>query len=248
MKVFAFAFALSAITATAQAAAPQINVGPIFDYLDGSKSTYLKRIYNGGDTTAFVKVSIFEMIYQADGSHKEIPVAPMDSAGQREGLIASPARLIIPTKGMQPTRLLYRGEREQERYYRVRFVPVVPTKDDAFAVDEAEREGYEKSMSAGVNVLTGYGTVFFVRPTNTRFDTRVENTDTRYTVSNQGNSTILVDEFQDCPGTAKGDCKPTRKHHILPQKTFAFDKEKGRVYRFELLEGEANKTIEVKRG
>ena len=42
--------------------------------------------------------------------------------------MASPARLIVPAKGMQGTRLLHMGGRDTERYFRVRFVPVVPEK------------------------------------------------------------------------------------------------------------------------
>jgi hypothetical protein len=33
-------------------AGPQINVGVVYDYLGGDKSTYLKRVFNGGDSTA----------------------------------------------------------------------------------------------------------------------------------------------------------------------------------------------------
>jgi hypothetical protein len=36
-------------------AGPQINVGTVYDYLDADKSTYLKRVFNSGDSTAFVK-------------------------------------------------------------------------------------------------------------------------------------------------------------------------------------------------
>ena len=37
-------------------AAPQINVGVVYDYLDADKSTYLKRIFNGGDSSARAEV------------------------------------------------------------------------------------------------------------------------------------------------------------------------------------------------
>ena len=52
-------------------AAPNINVGVFYDYLDGDKSTYLKRVFNGGDSTAFIKVSVMEILYKADGSFDE---------------------------------------------------------------------------------------------------------------------------------------------------------------------------------
>ncbi|MCE6983752.1 molecular chaperone, partial [Pseudomonas frederiksbergensis] len=38
----------------AAVAAPELNVGGLYDYLDGDKSTLLKRVRNSGDSTAFV--------------------------------------------------------------------------------------------------------------------------------------------------------------------------------------------------
>ncbi|MGI4838765.1 MAG: hypothetical protein ACRYF9_14205 [Janthinobacterium lividum] len=163
MYRFAFAVLYGALTFTAQAA-PNINVGPIFDYLDGAQSTYLKRIYNSGDSTAFVRVNISEILYAADGTRSEIPLDTTTPIDQRKGLVASPARLIIPANGMQPTRLLYMGERDRERYYRVRYVPVVPEKEDQFAVSEQEREAYKASLSAGINVMASYGAIFSCAP------------------------------------------------------------------------------------
>ena len=112
--------------------------------MDGDKSTYLKRVFNGGDSTAFVKVNILEILYDADGKSREVPLKSSADGAARDGLMASPARLIVPANGMQGTRLLYMGERDRERYFRVRFVPVVPEKEDEFAVSGEEREEYRK--------------------------------------------------------------------------------------------------------
>ena len=111
-------------------AGPNINIGVVYDYLAGDKSTYLKRVYNSGDSTAFVKINVLEIIYNADGTSSEVPVKVQADASARDGLMASPARLIIPAQGMQGTRLLFMGERDRERYFRVRFIPVVPEKED----------------------------------------------------------------------------------------------------------------------
>ncbi|WP_219268460.1 molecular chaperone [Pseudomonas sp. Xaverov 259] len=226
-------------------AGPSINVGVIYDYLDGGQSTYLKRVFNGGDSTAFVKVNIFEIIYEAGGVSKEIPVITDTATLVRNGLMASPARLIVPAGGAQGTRLLYVGSRDVERYFRVRFVPVVPEKEDEFAVSAEERESYKKNLSAGVNVLAGYGTIFFVRPKNTRFDTQTSDIAAQYALKNNGNSVVVVDEFKDCAHNKEADCKPTSKHHILAGRTYSFAKEAGREYRFKLIEGDSVKDIEV---
>lgn len=227
-------------------AGPVINVGVVYDYLDGDKSTYLKRVFNGGDSTAFVKINILEIVYDADGTSREIPLTTQADASARDGLMASPARLIVPANGMQGTRLLYMGEREKERYFRVRFVPVVPETEDEFAVTAEEREDYKKGLSAGVNVLAGYGTIFFVRPKETRYDSVINDSPGKYEIRNNGNTVVVIDEFKDCSVKKETECQPTTKHHIMAGKTFQFEKQAGREYRFTMIEGSATKKLEVK--
>jgi P pilus assembly chaperone PapD len=227
-------------------AGPSINVGVVYDYLDGDKSTYLKRVFNGGTSTAFVKVNVSEILYNANGTSREVPLKNQADLNARDGLMASPARLIVPANGMQGTRLLYMGERDSERYFRVRFIPVVPDKDDEFALSSEEREDYKNSMAAGVNILAGYGTVFFVRPKATQYDTRIDDSASQYRLNNSGNTTVVVDEFKDCAVADPNDCAPVTKNHILPGRVFRFEKQAGRVYRFTLVEGAEQKNLEVK--
>ena len=226
-------------------AGPQINVGTVYDYMDADKSTYLKRVYNSGDSTAFVKVNILEIVYDADGTSREVPVEAPAGASARNGLMASPARLIIPANGMQGTRLLMMGSRDSERYFRVRFVPVVPEKEDEFAVSSDERDEYKKNLSAGVNVMTGFGTVFFVRPKNSRFDSVIDDSPGIYRLRNNGNTVVVIDEFRNCSLKNETDCEPTTKHHVLAGKTFEFEKKAGREYRFNLVEGADKKALRI---
>jgi len=226
-------------------AGPSINVGDFYDYLRGDKSTYLKRVFNSGDATAFVKINVLEIVYDASGKPTEVPVETSTDGTSRNGLMASPARLIVPATGMQGTRLLYMGERDRERYFRVRFVPVVPEKEDDFVVGHEEREEYKKALSAGVTLMTGFGTVLFVRPKNAHYNTAVNESPNRYELRNNGNTVVVVDEFKSCSLTRESDCGATTKHHVLAGKTFAFDKEKGREYRFFLIEGDSKKVITV---
>lgn len=240
-----FLLLMSGVFCAAANAGPQINVGTVYDYLDGDKSTYLKRVFNSGDSTAFVKVNVLEIVYDAEGKPQEIPVTNAADGASRNGVMASPARLIVPAQGMQGTRLLYLGERDRERYFRVRFVPVVPEKEDEFVVSNEEREDYKKTLSAGVNVMTGFGIVFFVRPKDARYDTAINETAGRYELRNNGNTVLVIDEFKSCSLTKETDCGATTKHHVMAGKSFAFDKEPGREYRFKLIEGNSKKDLKV---
>jgi len=240
MKKAALCIGFCLMSLKAQAG-PLINVGVVYDYLEGDRSSYLKRVFNGGTSTAFIKVNVLEIIYNADGTTREVPVASMtDDKGattSRDGLMASPSRLIVPVNGRQGTRLLYMGPRDKERYFRLRFIPVVPEKEDDFAVTDEERAEYKDALAAVVNVMAGYGTVFFVRPQNTRFDTQISQTTSQYTLRNAGNSVVVLDEFRDCSAAKKTDCEATTKHHILPGRQWQLEKKPGREYRFQMIEG-----------
>lgn len=221
-------------------AGPELNVGGLYDYLDDGKSTLLKRVRNGGDATAFVKVSVVELVYQGEGPPLEVPLDGQAMA--QRGLVVSPARLIVPARGMQAVRLLYRGERDVERYYRLRFIPVLPETADGFAVDEQEVEAYRDNLKAGVNLLAGYGTLLFVHPANTRYHTLVSRKAGALTVSNQGNATVVLDHFRQCQ-THGQVCEPATKHHLLPGRTREFEGQANNVHQFELHEGAERKVM-----
>lgn len=223
-------------------AAPELNIGGLYDYIDAGRSTLLKRVRNGGDTTAFVKISAAELVYDKDGKAREIDLESLPL--EQRGLVVSPARLIVPARGLQSVRLLYRGERGRERYFRVRFIPVLPEVNDGFAVDESQAEAYRDSLKAGVNLLAGYGSLLFVRPADSQYATTTQGQGGTLTVTNNGNSTVVLDHFRVCQG-ANGACEPSTKHHLLPGRTRQFEGQQGRLFQFELQEGAQRQQMSV---
>jgi hypothetical protein len=244
MKSMAMLAVLATFSISAHSA-PGISIGALYEYLDPHKSTLLKRVRNSGDSTAFVKVSVSEIVYEHAGKPSEKPVMPVahGQGEQASTLVASPARLIVPANGMQATRLLYLGERDKERYFRVRFSPVMPEQNDDFGVTAAQAEQYQQSLSAGVNILTGYGAVMVVRPAQVQYKTELQDQTGSFTVRNQGNSIIVLDGFYDCK-TAGKECATPTVHHVLPQRSRVFEKEAGHHYRFELVEGDRKQAVE----
>ncbi len=243
MKHILHIAALAALPLLAQAG-PQIHIGTFYDYLDADKSVQIKRIYNTGDATAYVKVEIEEILYAADGSSKEVPLSLDASSVTRNGLIASPARMIIPSDGSQTTRLVFMGERSQERYFRLRFLPVVPEKEDQFAISNDDRKDYKETLSAGLNVMTGFGAIVIVYPKDSRYDTRLDDRAQEYQVRNAGNALVMLDEFTDCAKDNR-DCQAPRKTHVRPGQSHTFSKQPGHRYSFKLIEGASTKTIKL---
>ncbi|CAI3788524.1 hypothetical protein AHFPHNDE_02200 [Pseudomonas sp. MM227] len=228
------------MASSAVLAGPELNIGAFYDYLEGPRSTLVKRVRNGGDATAFVKVEVVEIIHRPgqpdlERSLEGLPVA-------ERPLIASPARLIVPANGMQSVRLLHRGERQQERYFRVRFMPVMPTGNDDFAMTDQQAQQYRESLRAGVQVLSGYGALLFVQPQDTRYATDIRETPGSLQVRNDGNATIVMDHFNDCDRSGKS-CATATLHHVLPGLERRFDKQPGRTYSFELIEGQARRKV-----
>jgi len=223
-------------------AAPELNVGTLYDYLEPGSSTLLKRVRNGGDQTAFVKVSVAELVYDSQGQAREVGLDDLPLA--ERGLIVSPARLIVPARGMQTMRILYRGERDRERYFRLRFMPVLPEQGDGFALSEQEAKAYGDSLKAGVQLLAGYGTLLFVRPSQVRYDTSAGMENGRLHIRNKGNATVVLDHFRHCDPDGQA-CATATKHHLLPGRERDFPGQPGRVYQFELREGDKRQDMTI---
>ena len=244
MRIYSYLFLMMGCLGGANAS-PAINPGPMFGFLDDGKSAVLKRIYNSGTSTAFVKVVVQEITYDANGQPVEQPPKALSAAplAQQNTLLASPARMIIPANGMQSTRLLFMGSRAQERYYRVRFIPVLPSSADSFDQSADDQQAYKNTLAAQVTLLTGFGTLLFVRPDKVVFDTRLKDEKDTYSVHNAGNSVIALDFVKTCHVEIATQCSAIAQHYVLPGRTYTFTKEPDKVHSFVLQEGRAERTI-----
>lgn len=226
-------------------AAPQISIGSMSDYLRADKNVFVKRIYNRGDATAFVRVQAWELARKADGSYDELPLDTASADGQRE-LVVSPARLIIPAAGMQTVRLLFNGERAQERLFRLRFTPVVPQSGDDFQLSASDAEAYEQSLSSHVQLLAGFGSLLFVRPSAVKHQLAVHKQEGGFSIRNIGNATAVLDSFRRCDA-AGYDCAPPVIHHLVPGAEQSFSTAADETVIFEHLRGaQAAQPYEIK--
>ncbi|WP_421250627.1 hypothetical protein [Aeromonas sp. 600584] len=221
-------------------ASAEISIGTLYDYMSGQQSTYLKRVRNQGDATAFVKVAIHEITYDSDGMPQESPEL---TEGNR-ALVASPSRLIIPASGVQATRFLFMGDRDKERYFRVRFIPVLPRAEDSFDIDAGAIQKEQQQVSAGVNILTGFGSILFVMPRKSHFDTQIIEDEKMTTIINKGNTTLILDFFEEC-NERKTNCSSPTKIHLLPNMKKQLMKKSDRLYRFVLIEGDNSRNMVI---
>lgn len=217
-------------------AGPSINVGEMNETIQPEQSTLAKRINNTGDATAFVRVSVDEIVFGPDRySEKKLDDdALINGAGT--GLISSPARMIIPAKGMQTNRLIFTGSRNKEHYYRVRYIPVVPQDAAEFSLDTSDMTKYQEEIKAGVTVLTGFGTIVTVLPSSARFDTKITADNRRLLIANGGNASIFISSLRECDKDLK-NCTSVTGHQIRPGMTLEKPISAGKVWQYSLSEG-----------
>ncbi|WP_447840921.1 hypothetical protein [Enterobacter bugandensis] len=225
---------------------PEINIGTMFDYLKSGQSTLLKKVRNSGGGTAYVEVSISEIIYDSNGNAKEEPVKGVASEQdvRANTLVVSPTRLIISPNGVHNVRLLYMGSRDKERYFRVRFIPVLPNVDD-FKVSENEISNYKKKLTAGVSVVSAYGSIVIVNPANVKFKTEIKKQEGHVSVKNTGTGTVILDAIQICSKTTR-KCEPMRREHVLPSSSKLLPLKGSNVtMKLKLIEGDKIKSVEL---
>ncbi|HAS3593731.1 TPA: hypothetical protein I6189_002549 [Vibrio cholerae] len=220
--IFLFIFSSSAL------AAADINIGTFYDYMNHDRNIAVKKIYNFGNETAFVKVSINEIIYDDKGQPDE---RELSGNGTRD-LVASPSHMIIPSNGIQVIRFIYLGSREKERYYRIRFIPVLP--EEMNLVSDALNNNSQ--IQTGVKILTGYGSILFIPPEDVQYKTNVLKKDGKVYIENKGNATIVVDNLERC-NEEKKQCTQAEKLHILPEGKREVSYDGYPLIDFDLIEG-----------
>lgn len=231
--------------ATSIHASPSIGIGSMYDIFTPEAQSLTKRVYNTGTSTAFVRVEILEIDTNAkknkrESTQKEIKAGSLT----QERLIVSPLRLIIPPSGFQSVRILWSGEREKERYFRIRFTPVLPEINDGFGMDRDEINKYKKkALDVGVNVLTGYGSIVVIQPKNPLFNTVINDENKLFSIKNKGNSTIILDNIRYCENK-KSHCENKSREIIFPGREFILQKIHNNKINFTLIEGDNLKVIE----
>lgn len=237
--------ALASFTSPPVIATPIIGIGSMYDVLAPGSQSITKRIYNTGTSTAFVRVDIIDAFPGKESGGKELQQKQFNgNALEKDRLVVTPQRLIIPPAGFQTVRILWPSDRNEEQYFRVRFTPVLPDSGDGFGIDSNAAEKYRnEALKVGVNVLTGYGTIVIVQPNKPHFNS-VVNTNSLgvITVKNNGDTTISLDSIRHCK-SVNTDCGETRRQFLLPGRKSEISPKTGFKTNFNLIEGLNSKAM-----
>lgn len=220
-------------------AAPEIGIGSMYDVLAPDEQSITKRIYNTGTSTAFVRIDLLEMNPDKNGNGESTQKEITDNNKLKKNrLIVTPLRMIIPPSGFQSARILWPGDRNKEKYFRVRFTPVMPDANDGFGLDNEAVDKYKKdALHAGVNILAGYGTIVIVQPNTPVFNTIIDDAHSDFTkIKNNGNATILLKNIRHCRAE-NTDCDTSSREFIYPGSNTSIPKKSGFITQLTIEEG-----------
>lgn len=233
---------IAMMISTSVTAGPLISIGSMYEVLNSDQRSLAKRIYNNGDTSAYVRVDVM----QIDPTVKDIetPVKTLkDAELVKDRLLVTPMRMIIPPNNFQASRILWSGQRDTEQYYRVRYTPVLPAINDGFGLDaKAVKDYRDKTVQAGVNVLAGYGTVVIVQPDKPHFNTQITQKANSIDIVNRGNATVVAEDIKVCK-TKMSQCDASARAFILPGRTYSIKKNEGGSVNFSLQEGNQRRSV-----
>lgn len=139
--------------------------------------------------TLFINVEVLEV--SDPGTDKEQRVIVDDPA--KIGLIATPAKLILPPNGRQQVRLVNMlTENDSDRIFRVNFTPVT---------------GEAKVEETGVKLMVGYQALVIVRPDRPETDLEMVRESDSITLSNNGNTNLYLEGIRQCKTAKEEQCE-----------------------------------------
>ncbi len=183
-----------------------IDLNSLYDIWSEDKPMFSKTIYNNDSSkTAYVKIELLEVTNPLSENKVEKLLSSKEMA---ERLFVTPSRLIIPPGRSKNIRFYHPKGRSKDQisYYRVSIMPVLPKKEDGFAITDKELLA-DGEISAGVGIMIGFSSILVVQPQNAVYKTYVKSKEEALEIHNDGNALIEV--------VVKAKCKPKEERQKL---------------------------------
>lgn len=176
--------------------ASSITVYPLITDLTYQNRYQDIQVNNTGTDTAYVELSIFRV--NNPGTPKQ-SIDTLNDNPYQIGLIATPNKMVIPPGQMRISRVLFIGPPPKtDDIYEVKFTPM---SGQLIAVGNANTKD---SIAAGLQLVIAYGVSVFVRPAELDPVIQATRNGTNLTLSNTGNTSVLVGDCRQCSGS---DCE-----------------------------------------
>jgi|GEM_PF-3385104 len=154
----------------------------------------VQQLRNTGEAPAFVKVDVLEILDPHTPNEREKAL----EISQVPDLVATPQRVVIPPKATRGVGLYLKKRWDKDRFFRVRFTPVRPTKEEGFV------QGSNK-VQTGASVGIAWGTLVVVPRANPSYQTELTQDGNIITLNNAGNSFVEIKNPKVCSDKSCSD-------------------------------------------
>lgn len=223
-RLLAFSVLLLSSSLHAQLAIDRI----IVDFLPDSNITEDVLLINESDSeTLFIDVDILQV--SEPGTEKEQRLVVDDPS--KIGLIATPAKVILPPGSRRNVRLVNMlDERDSESIFRVNFSPV------AAETDRNENE---------IRLMLGYQALVIVRPDNPVIDLDSQRKDGEITLANNGNTNVFLERVRQCTDSELTECVPLGDRRLYPGNNASIELNGEGTVVFDVYDGKSRVTRKI---
>lgn len=193
----------------------QITVNSAIVNFGATKSPVLNLIVsNPSENTMYVVASVVSVPNPGEDPGKTV---------ETDELLVSPRKFSVEATGRRTIRLLLRSKaKEQEKVYRVSFVP----QDRGFGETIETHLGKQRAL---IRVLTGMGVLVFADPLNPRADFSWTRNGNSLHFENSGNVNVFFGDGKACENGNPEDCTPLPAKRVYPGYDFDVEVARNKV-------------------
>lgn len=199
-------FSFNVFTAVSQVRVPQTTA-----MLGVDKVSDIIQIRNSYAGVAYVQATVVEVFIDENGLESHHTITGADKA---DAIVALPEKFIISPKGSSSVRLLYTGKTAptEDRYFKIRFTPII--KSEFYS--DADQTGVESSVFISITTTT-FAAVIKGEP---KPELDIKTGDNQATVTNVGDSMILLNDCKVCVGSV---CEISSQKRLINNRSVTFD-------------------------
>lgn len=154
------------------------------------------KVSNTDPEDVYVQIEVLKV--ENPGSDNETRTVIKDPKALK--LLATPNKLVIPPNGQKLVRIVNLEQNNQEeRIYRINVTPIVAP------LEEEESQ---------LRIVVAYQVLAIIQPDNPKSDLTINREGSKLTLSNTGNTNILLSDGKQCNPLEKNICEDLTSHRL----------------------------------
>jgi P pilus assembly chaperone PapD len=159
----------------------------IINFLPNDTPRHDVRVFNNKNETLYVKIELMTVENPGTEQEKRIKIVNPENAK----ILVTPAKMVIPPNSIKTLRVVNLDEElAEEKIYRINITPIPPPLQ------------VEEFSGSKVRIVTAYQILALVAPLQPNYDLIAERNGKTLTLTNKGNSYVLITQGRQCPRDA----------------------------------------------